>query len=354
MMFYNRRTGALARVSKYGTMGRRAYSTSALSFYRNPFLNYGIPKIPDGKGVMSTGRKFHSIHSFSSDPANPTLLLVFPGLMSGVWVENPYTGGLREVTYPVQTSFTGVYVDPNYTLNQDANIPLEKWRLVSQGVKITLTNNMMDNDGWWECCHVSCPNENNAYKSAVFGSAVHFVPRVSAIPGADYSTQWTANNGYRSGKLRAIDRERFVLQPEDKMHPWRNIRSSTIWPNGSNLNTDGTAVTNDSGADDVVNSHVDRSFDCILIRIWGRNTTQVSTDGLRTQLIVHVHANHEQVFTQGSLGATYHTRSRYSSGVARTNPVGGESMDYDVGEGFNMGRKRPRSVTPTTAIVPYG
>jgi hypothetical protein len=123
------------------------------------------------------------------------------------------------------------------------------------------------------------------------------------------TSEWSGNNQYRSGKLRAIDQTVFKLDAVNRNHDWANVRDNTDF-----LGDGIDPITLSSTADAIVDSHVDKHFDAIMIRIVGRGAISGSTtDITRTQLLFHCISNQELVYSQNTIPATFHTRGNVVS-----------------------------------------
>lgn len=280
----------------YRRVGRpRSYRRTAvrrqLSSYMNPFTTATDVKIPDGKSLLSKGIKHNQSFSLGLEGDTCTIVM-FPGLSNGFHVLNGQINGSP-------TPATMVYDNApvrDFTSNAWLNEQINKWRLVSQGLKINMVNNMDDNDGWFEAarCNVSFDDNADFNYTSVEGNAL-------LTPGPTFPyispTENMANSpSYMTGTLKAIGRFKFHLMPTSREHEFHRICTA---------GTSSGADTKDEG---------DESFDCIVIRLHGKAGV--------TQLHVQHVANHEYEFHHTSSLHHTQTYSKAAPGaVSRVNSM---------------------------------
>jgi hypothetical protein len=243
---------------------------------------------------------------------------------------------------------------------------IEKWRLISCGLRMSCTNNATDNTGWWEACRVNIADKSQdwgvmplpcgqtaqrqvtnianpdttqlaEYKTWAENTS-HYIcarpdlsqkrrnpnnddatgtstsPYNSTLPGVDDKSDMSNNATYCSGKLRDLHKHVFKLRPSGDEHRYKEIpevlkRSDyrDNWPFNDKRATNNTG---DEG------SLVDDLFDAIHIRIH---------PGDNTKLMCHVVANQELVYNENSNFA------RQAEKSAITSP------EYQIADVYNKG-----------------
>lgn len=310
---------------------------------KNPFSTAtAMPKIPDGMASASLGLRRNLVTSLDFGEDSVYEMILMPHLTTPLYMgtqannidesgpkvrDDPAFGTNAKICTWTATSATAAKQDP---LNE-----VSKWRLVSQGLKITLVNSNDDNDGWFEAFRFT-----PSYGAAEFGTtealvANQPVPQIKLAPkqfGNRISgdNDWSAadQGNYVTGKLRNIHR-----------YTWTNRKV--------NKDVDFTALTAaptiDSGdRDDLRCQLVDTNYDCIYIRIHGRGIPAgASTQCCRpTNLMVHVAQNVEYIAGEQNNLHKYMTKS--PGGITRRI----YSSPYMYGRGYAPKRTMTRRRTP--------
>lgn len=277
---YGRRrryTGAMRTVG-----GRSAY-TGQLAVYRNAFSTATTnPKIPDGKAFHSSGVRLQAVKEFVNDSTVPMDFLLFPGLNNGIIMAGANTANGRYMPYNSHGVFTGA--GPQFT--QEPTTAIDKWRVVSQALKITLLNNSDENDGWWEAARVQLSRTADIkLDPTALGNLVGTGAAATELPGVDVARQMVENPTYVTGKLRDIHRHMFQLAPQGADHDFEELGGVI-----DNTNTQGP---------------LDNNFDAIHIRIHGRTGTESPT-----RLMLHVVSNQEIVYDEAATLTRYHSETQ--------------------------------------------
>jgi len=367
--------------AKFKTM-----ADNQLVVYRNPFSTATTnPKIPDGKVLQSCGIRLQAVNEFTNNVSPHMQFVIYPGLMNGVsyidWEPNvalvpaavPVNAGVNPDTPPDRrlitrgdmkysnlTSFAssvpvanGAVDFPAATWNvdytqQNESSTLTQWRVVSQGVRLSLTNNSDENDGWFEA--IRMPTKRNPE---------YFEVRQPTGPGGPYGVvvpdptiPWIANRNlvehpsYVTGKIRDMHRYLFQLKPQNSDHEfiplekkYKNIptgRAKTEMLAAAG-NADGVAAWNNNydSLKDYLTSQLDDSFDCILIRLHARpmgplppvvpanpGAIYVPTP---TRIMVHSVTNMEVVFDDAGFLSRFHTECKSTSKFAGAKKLMSES-----------------------------
>lgn len=301
-----RRAGSKTR--KYGTNN---IADKSLAVYRNPFSNANTnPKIPDGKILASCGLRCQARSEIKNDSDSPMYILVYPGLMSGMYVQSALsdltgaTDGITDqvpFTYAQHAIFNKVGTTDQYK-SQD----VAAWRLVSQGVRLSLLNTSDYNDGYWEAIRLPVDPSLFAMRwdmaTSTDGSTGILTVDNSKLVGAGIAHvgNMINNPSYRSGKLRDIHKQTFMLKPHSGSHEPLNL--------GQPIKLAGTIDL----ATEIENFNIstpvpllDTTFDCILIRIVGR--TNAGTTPTPTRLLGHLVSNQEVVYRDDSLMSRFHS-----------------------------------------------
>lgn len=293
-----RKTYPNKRTPKYVKSGSLTPSDVGrqLTVYKSPLSTITTnPKIPDGKASMSAGLRIQAVADITFDAAETTLhMVIFPGCNSGAF----YLGGTDEATiskrHMLYTKHNQIKVaassDPDTTLTEGEVVTGEqKWRLVSQAVKLTLVNNSDQNDGWWEAIRGNCnPKNFNIVTHATNQYIGNSDP--AALNEFDPAAQIVENSTYASGKLRDIHRYLFQLHPQINEHNFKNLAS----------------IREQAINSDEKEFMMDDSFDCIYLRIHGRS----GLSGTPTKLMAHLVANHEVVYDEDMPMARFHTETK--------------------------------------------
>lgn len=272
-----------------------------LQLLANPFLNNGAePKIPDGMCSSSMGIRQQAATEFTQ--YDEYLDIVFwPGLASGCMVIGQ-TGG---------ADGKGVRADMEYTGTTICEVPVDefgtklvfqkfnkvsRWRIVSQGAKISLTNNADDNDGWFEAIRFVPPNDegkmylvNNILDPGTnLADNCHLGPDQS-IWDLHGNTSLVSHPSFITGKLRDIHRYNWNLHHFENSFDFTNCQhkytlslatDKTAIPAGKALDANGfkyRAFDENEANADFVNSFIDRKMDAILVRIHGKGKKKHSS-----------------------------------------------------------------------------
>lgn len=266
------------------TSSRGSAGSLQLAVYRNAFSTATTnPKIPDGKAYHSSGVRLQAVKEWINDGTTTMDFLVFPGLNNGLIMAKANTTNGRYMAYPNHAMFTG----SGSLFTQSPDGLIDKWRVVSQALKITLINNSDENDGWWEAIRVQLSATNPIKLDSVAGGVVVGTDSPpEELPGVDVERQMVENPTYVSGKLRDIHRHIFQLAPQGADHDFIELTP---------------------GVDNELDTKlglVDRNFDAIYIRIHGRTGTESPT-----RIMTHMVSNQEVVYDEGATLCRYHSET---------------------------------------------
>lgn len=275
-------------------MRRRGYPKSKvvdhLAVYHNAFSTRTTnPKIPDGKAYASSGIRLQAVKEFVNDSDGVMDFLLFPGINNGLIAASTNDGaaswGMPYTSHCV--------LDEDSKQSEDSMI--SRWRIVSQAMKVNLTNNSDENDGWWEAIRVQLnPAFNPDTGNDGFVIALHddgrnvIGPAIGGqIPGMDLATpNLVEHPTYTTGKLRDIHRHMFDLMPQGNDHDFNDCPKQFV-----------------GGA--AIEKAIDwKNYDAIFLRIHGRAGSSTPT-----RVMIHVVSNQELVYQESTALSRYHSES---------------------------------------------
>nr|P0DOK2.1 RecName: Full=Capsid protein [Chaetoceros setoense DNA virus] len=363
-----RKAPSRPRIQRVNPVRRPMNSTAAqsLAIYRNPFSHSpGQPKIPDGKAIMSIGSKVQVSAQLLNKASGDDILHVFlyPGLTQGMVVfgdsKEQGTRGFTaygyndHMTYDASSVYNaGTGADGNIESNDNIN----EWRLVSQGLKLSLLNTDEENDGWFECVRYKDALRANEF---AFYSGDNLEQTTATVFGPDItfgSTLLTKNlvnsPTYVSGALEDIDKYEFKLQAQSEQHDFKRIPDRWYTEHGvdtvtvSGVNDYVTLQADTAQAHSIHNSLVDDSFDAVYIRIHCRtNSGAGATTG--SKLLAHLVSNQELVYDEDQNEHKFMTQAAMAKAefmkaneMARKSQVGAD-MIGNVRSGVRS-QRRPR------------
>lgn len=321
----------MPRVTKY-TIKKKTYKKKAAAPVRaklpitvaNPFSTRVLnPKINDGMTPYSCGLKCQFAAPFTCfGLGSPMIMLLYPSITCGLAVYRSNGAASENLgIYPNHVNFRQT---PNGS-EQDVGTAVEKWRLVSQAMRLSLINNCEANDGYFEAIRIDNGwdakngfemggfidaqgiTPNGALKHAIPTqskdelAATQTAPPMSAIdntgmqpvklPGHDTAQNYLMHNTYTTGKLKDLHKYVFQLRPTERTHEF-------------------TRLTYDIGNSS--EELIDTNFDMIVIKIYGRSYPgNVPVDPVLTKIHAHVVSNQELVFDEASNLARFMTNTKY-------------------------------------------
>jgi hypothetical protein len=334
------------RYTKSRTPNRYKTDTR-LILYNSPFtVGYSTPKIPDGKTTSSLGLRQQTVFDAETTAA-PMNIFFYPGLFNGIFLDGyertsnqgikPYSSEGMKITLPFGN---------NAQVEKMAFSPpndLDKWRIVSQALKIRLLNSMDDNEGWWEAVRYTLNPKDGAkwlsMSAKPFSGTDDVMKTIGtthvAVPDAESVLKVTDNGmmqhpSYTTGRLKDIHHVVFQLKPTNGDHDFvatdNNIVLDTPTLQGYSFQPEsitavdanlqqvnaitpasagGVSIPND-GFDDLIMSQIDTSYDAIRIVIHGRSALDSEQ---QTKVLMSLICNQEHVYHPSSTYAKFQTRS---------------------------------------------
>lgn len=343
---YKRRTGRTGD----GPMQARY-----LSVFMDPFSNASLtPRIPDGKAISSVGLQIQYRLTVQPSGVNTSevVFLLQPNILSPlVWraimsLSNGATppvftdgavnfGIIADQVIKLQTATdtavpaAGTAADPwdgVTRIGQVKSDSIYKWRVVSQGLHLTLINQSDSNDGWFEACRMNTASFAEQYAIA---KKVGSDDSVICWPEKDYwvldTAKLTSQPSYTTGRLRDIHNVIFSLNPEGNDHEFNELfgfapipvvdatpalEPAQIYTAGAGVVASAKIFNRGSfGPDKIMDALVDQGWDSIAVRC---KTRLNNGNGAPSTLLVHVVQNIELVYNDSTQMSRFMTRSVYS------------------------------------------
>jgi hypothetical protein len=291
-----------------------------LAVYHNPFARTTKqPKIPDGKITESLGFQTQAVREFKFAPAaNGVLdLLLYPGQDAGLIAVgtldsvNAFSANAAQVVGYTGSSgidWSGFDGTANGLVTFKEKYSL--WRIVSQGLKLSLLNPAEQDDGWFESIRVVPSMETDQY--SLFTKDTGYGDRVNhgtVCPQELLNQMRTANlvneRSYSTGLLRDLKDMQFNLKGTLDHHDFRQQSENAYlyqadWTGYDAVNAHLPANDGRPNVADFVNQFIDPGYDMIYIRIHGRSDSN-------TRLHVNVVSNQEIFFQNSERENRFHT-----------------------------------------------
>jgi len=216
------------------------------------------PKIPDGVFNTSLSRRLQNVIGINNDTGANAIMhiimgptmgcpLMIMGAQDGLRSNITGSASIQHVGFPGQTvgyewtdldnvatwftSSGDIPVSNTYSLNNLGGY--SSWRIVSQGLRLELTNNDQENEGWYEACRFNWQREPNALcLTSLDGTGTN--PNIGFAPSprlldtniAPLSEDeaymvtgaLTEQTGYTTGLLKDIKDVQFMLHPQSVNH----------------------------------------------------------------------------------------------------------------------------------------
>lgn len=336
-------------------------SKTSLAAYLNPFSPAcAAPKIPDGKATLSCANRCSNVQAVFSGQSTPLIIFLYAGYSAGaVCIKDdrlnldygPCDGIIpgRVGGTPVGWDFDDadpIFESSVYRIGRvmgalysrhpklplewktewdnapDLNleIPIKKWRVVSQATKIMHVNNLDNDEGWFEAIRVA-PSPNNfelmmAQGIPLEGREVEHNTRAEidgareyqnlvSWPNEDYivNRNFAENPSYTTGRLRDIGKYIFQLHPLNNQHEFRDPIEDTR--HASML--------------------VDDGYDMIVIKLHVKKTT---TNGeIGSNVVISTVCNQEHIYDEKNIQAKSHTECfKDLAGLSRAQSILGSSQ----------------------------
>lgn len=310
--YRRRRTGTGKRKSYGKSKFGGGEKAAQLAIMRNPFsLATACPKIPDGRASMSVGHKMQNVQEIAEALDGPLYITLYPGISSGVqWqTGSALTNGRLGYAYGHglwAEGYTNVGATTTQGICTQVNDQIVDWRIVSQGLKLCLTNNSDQNDGWFEAVRLRVAHDPSHFyfvgsNPPTATTSNYVAPKVEANPDTSFlgsaPSTWVENATYRTGKLRDIHKTAFILKPEASKHEFQHLEQTYL--------IESAGVPTSNGYDKLLIDNLDQTYDIIVIRIHGLAGGAGTT---ATRILMHLVTNQELIYDQSSGLSRFHTK----------------------------------------------
>lgn len=306
-----------------------------MEIVKNPFsMAVSNPKYPDTRANYSAGQRLQVSGEIQQADGPVIYCVLYPGVGGGLTFVRPNSenqeGNFSMNNYkffhhmnhiqPVVESQTfkggedGIATYTSLTVKEDS---IDKWRMVSQGLRLSLVNNTEENDGWFEYIRVPVDIRTSDWAWASNSDpdirAGSLIPRPDSIKGL--TTNMVDHVTYQSGKLRDIHRYAFILQNAGEDHEFRSISGEYGQVFGTEISTSGPdapvgntiyQLNATAAGSMMVRDFIDTSYGMIILKIHGNSSIGSATG---TKLMFHMVSNHELIYDNKSPLSRFHTRA---------------------------------------------
>lgn len=227
------------------------------------------PKIFDGRFRRSLATRLRASTSLTCSTTTPTYIAFFPGLSNSV-------------SFDKEGVVTPMEAYPQHLSEAATREVVQRARIVSSGLKLSLVNSADQNEGYWEAIRLNFVQSNFSIdalaEDGVATLTSHDIPNLPNYPT------------YQTGKLRDIHRFMFKLNIDSKDKSYTDVVEPPT-----------------------LQSSFDHDYDIVLIKISGRQEAS-SPSVLKLDVI----SNQEIVCKEDSALGRAMTESSYSQFTERT------------------------------------
>lgn len=331
-----------------------------LAVMYNPFLRTTEqPKIPDGKVNVSFGQKYTVTEEYINT-GQPTMhMFLIPGQSGGLYVANCQdfgTGVIGNVGTPNYNGAGGFnitnYDDPGKRTTTTAREPYHSWRIVSQGLKLSLLNNAEENDGWWEAIRFHPVHDFTDFSLYPHNNDVAkgYMPfNLNAFTQQQGRSNLSDDKTYIAGTLRELHHHQFNLHPIQDECDFQRVFTPVDF-NDTRRNADlvtykcgeGTldANTYRPGQFDAIDSYVYKGFDMIYIRLHCRPATPTPS-----RILAQLACNQEIIFDTDANEHKYQSKTHSVGNIESLNKArnaGGEKASVTKVSSKAKSKRHPR------------
>lgn len=271
--FSRYRTPRKITTSKKSTTYNRV-RRDLMTIIRNPFSIVTDARIPDGRAHMSLPIKVQQVKDLPAPDTGVIECLFFPGLNNALHIFESGNFANNNFGVPIASHAN---TDTN-GVQTNASGQIIQWRTVSAGLRISLVNNAITNEGWFECARISLPKESGKWihldrvgydtNGAVANPGGYFVSMGSADSFVPTDRGSLRNHPtYATGKLRDIDQVMFNLRATCDVHEFNTLK-------------DGDSANEPY-------RFVDEGYDAIWIKMYGVTATRTLFNYVLNQEIVY-------------------------------------------------------------------
>lgn len=264
------------------------------------------PKIPDGLFTSSLSRRCQNVVGIRNGAGTlgteDMYIIMGPTLGVPLLIYNSADGVSKRglsgsdpqfVGFPGQTvgwSFNNVGTSTKvypilagtaYDLTHNGGF--SQWRIVSQGLRLELTNTDDENDGWFEACRFNFGNGTGDIQftpldGTTTGTELGASPGHVGLITLATTMAMIEQPGYKTGLLRDLKKYEFMLHPQSTTHDPVSIDPVINVQEGVEVARDTNAVTVRPDptlleANRIKDSLYDKNMDWMLIRLHCRDTS---------------------------------------------------------------------------------
>jgi hypothetical protein len=243
-----------------------------------------MPRIADGSAAKSVANSYRTTTAVTVTAGNVGHVLLWPGLQLGLAWCNGTPGGINGVSH-IRYNNTGdlTCAINGFTSSGGAQTGLEwspttsiaKWRLVSQGLRLTCIDNDQTNDGFYEAVRV---NRKKSVRDwyPIFPTANNppdaiMVPNYNNLINDLVNDTLVDDDSYMCGSIKSLATRQFNLKPTKNEVRFKPMKNVMLFDTESELiAAPNTAIGGDSGSDDVyeiLETYQDWDYDMIYIRL---------------------------------------------------------------------------------------
>lgn len=207
--------------------------TAQLKQMMNPFANTtGDPKIPDGAVQLSLGQPYNIVTPIATN-GNKLSILLCPGIYHyAFYAQNNVDGIIVNPEREMRVNIDALNAEAGFLETQAGGQPVNKWRVVSQGMKITCPNNSDTIQGWWEAIRVHPPWDGRGWEldPPLMGARNAIHPRTTSGANEGFDTIWAeapilANSRtYQTGLVKDLHKHMFYLQHCNPTHDFQTMQ----------------------------------------------------------------------------------------------------------------------------------
>lgn len=243
----------------------RGGESGYLNILVNPFSTSTMaPKLLDGKVTRTSGIRLRSTGELSCYTSGPSMIALIPGLSNSVcW-------NIDGSTVVAPGAFGG-----HVGTTTDRAL-VQKCRLVSVGLRLTLINNADQNDGYWEAARIPVSAADFTVNSTTGLATFGFI--------SDETKNLSQYQTYQTGKIRDLHRIQFDLASQSTEHDFNLVVAS-------------------AGAE-----MLDTTFDVVVIKINGRTGSGIDP----TKLMYDTISNQEVVYKEDTALSRLMTKTKRS------------------------------------------
>jgi hypothetical protein len=211
-------------------------------------------------------------------------------------------GAIETACIPFVDSSHDIVGDIGDAVKYKSTFAPDRWRLVSAGLKVILTDNSVQNDGWFEAIRLnwSKTERSNTYFDLVDEEGVAIPNRciigidMSSVDAAvlAFESVWTNDPSYMTGKLRDIDKYMFYLQ---SMEERDFVFYKSSWTDDAH------------GISPSYDSLIDKNFDNVVIRFHTGTDLPAGTVAEQSRIVLNTIHHFEEIYDQGNFLAKFQT-----------------------------------------------